>query len=346
MTSGGALNTRQTYYPYGAKRPFDGSALPTDYTFTGQKSDDSTGLMFYGARYYDTTLGRFTQADTIVPGAFNPQALNRYAYGLNNPVRYTDPTGHYACDDTDCTPGDVNGTGNGTRQDQPNPPTVPAPTDNGNNQNPDVDAGGSCWPRCNRDDMADAQAQEESNLPSRPEVARGTPGNICMRCQIYGNIYSDMGPILEPDGSGGGGAGGIGGIGAVYAIVNAITQGVQAVQSRALTIAPQQIIVRAGEFVNRTYDSRWFPGAQGISGPLGRSFSPGSGVPTTAAEAIIERGLGIWSANNSQVAVVYKVVQDIPALSRTSLFGKAPEVLIDPQFFQNLQKVIEYPLVP
>ncbi len=34
MTSGGALNTRQTYYPYGAKRVFDGSALPTDYTFT------------------------------------------------------------------------------------------------------------------------------------------------------------------------------------------------------------------------------------------------------------------------------------------------------------------------
>jgi hypothetical protein len=31
-----------------------------------------------------------------VPLPGNPQALNRYAYGLNNPVKYNDPTGHYA----------------------------------------------------------------------------------------------------------------------------------------------------------------------------------------------------------------------------------------------------------
>ena len=39
-------------------------------------------------------IGRFVSADSIVPGAANPQAWNRYAYTLNNPVRYTDPTGH------------------------------------------------------------------------------------------------------------------------------------------------------------------------------------------------------------------------------------------------------------
>ncbi len=33
-------------------------------------------------------------ADTVVPGAGNPQALNRYTYVLNNPLKYTDPTGH------------------------------------------------------------------------------------------------------------------------------------------------------------------------------------------------------------------------------------------------------------
>jgi len=32
-------------------------------------------------------------ADTIVPYIFNPQSLNRYAYVLNNPLRYTDPDG-------------------------------------------------------------------------------------------------------------------------------------------------------------------------------------------------------------------------------------------------------------
>jgi hypothetical protein len=38
-------------------------------------------------------LGRFIQPDTIVPGASNTQALNRYSYVLNNPMKYTDPTG-------------------------------------------------------------------------------------------------------------------------------------------------------------------------------------------------------------------------------------------------------------
>ena len=94
MTTSGTLNTRQTYFPYGAKRTTEGSPLPMDYTFTGQKSDDSTGLMFYNARYYDTTLGRFTQADTIVPSPMNPQSLNRYGYVRNNPINLTDPTGH------------------------------------------------------------------------------------------------------------------------------------------------------------------------------------------------------------------------------------------------------------
>ena len=44
-------------------------------------------------------LGRFISADTLVPGAGNPQAFNRYAYGLNNPVKYTDPSGHYVYED-------------------------------------------------------------------------------------------------------------------------------------------------------------------------------------------------------------------------------------------------------
>jgi len=50
--------------------------------------------MDYRARWYDPKLGRFIQADTLVPGAGHPQALNRYAYVTNNPVKYTDPTGH------------------------------------------------------------------------------------------------------------------------------------------------------------------------------------------------------------------------------------------------------------
>ncbi|WP_156161252.1 hypothetical protein [Methanosarcina sp. 1.H.A.2.2] len=31
----------------------------------------------------------------MLPDPYNPQALNRYSYALNNPVKYTDPSGHY-----------------------------------------------------------------------------------------------------------------------------------------------------------------------------------------------------------------------------------------------------------
>ena len=55
------------------------------------------GLMFYNARWYDPYLNRWTQPDTIVPDPGNPQDWDRYSYALNNPVRYSDPSGHASC---------------------------------------------------------------------------------------------------------------------------------------------------------------------------------------------------------------------------------------------------------
>ncbi len=46
----------------------------------------------------DPWIGRFIQPDSIVPNPANPQALNRYSYVYNNPMRYTDPTGHCQVD--------------------------------------------------------------------------------------------------------------------------------------------------------------------------------------------------------------------------------------------------------
>ena len=68
-----------------------------DYTFTGQRSymdDPSTSgvegcsLMDYNARWYDPSLGRFTQANTIVPGGV--QGLDRYADVNTAPTWFTD----------------------------------------------------------------------------------------------------------------------------------------------------------------------------------------------------------------------------------------------------------------
>lgn len=68
----------------------------TKYGYTGQYSYVSDfGLHFYNARWYDSSLGRFAQADTIVPSG--GQGLDRYAYTFNNPIAYNDPSGHKPC---------------------------------------------------------------------------------------------------------------------------------------------------------------------------------------------------------------------------------------------------------
>ncbi len=97
--------------------------------FTGQRLD-TTGLYYYGARYYDPTIGRFISPDTFtqwssgldvvshaltvnaIPAGLgtvrapqgnypkitlqvprNPQGFNRYSYVINNPLTYDDPYG-------------------------------------------------------------------------------------------------------------------------------------------------------------------------------------------------------------------------------------------------------------
>jgi len=52
------------------------------------------GLLFYNARWYDPALGRFTQADILIPQPGNPASWDRYAYVLNSPVDLADPSGH------------------------------------------------------------------------------------------------------------------------------------------------------------------------------------------------------------------------------------------------------------
>jgi RHS repeat-associated protein len=90
----GATTNDVRYFAYGGQRSGNVLNLPTDHTFTGQRRDGDTGLLFYNARWYDPAVGRFLQADTIVPEPGDPQSLNRYAYTRNNPLSRVDPSGH------------------------------------------------------------------------------------------------------------------------------------------------------------------------------------------------------------------------------------------------------------
>ena len=109
--STGAQVQLSEYKPFGELSRNQGlspqGTVPNKYLFTG-KELDSTGLYYYGARYYDAKIGRFITADPIdysdvgirLAGGKdlktflkNPQNLNRYTYCLNNPLRYIDPDG-------------------------------------------------------------------------------------------------------------------------------------------------------------------------------------------------------------------------------------------------------------
>lgn len=70
----------------------------THYRFTGQYLDDSTGLYYYGARYYDPDLGRFISPDPLYLAdpercTGNPISCSLFAYANNNPMSFIDPTG-------------------------------------------------------------------------------------------------------------------------------------------------------------------------------------------------------------------------------------------------------------
>lgn len=93
----GLVALRRDYDPYGNVLSSAGTA-GTAYGFTGEWTDN-TGLVFLRARYYAPGVGRFISADTIGVRTMTPEASHRYVYGVNNPVRYVDPTGHFEEDE-------------------------------------------------------------------------------------------------------------------------------------------------------------------------------------------------------------------------------------------------------
>ena len=95
----GAVAQRLSYDAWGKRRNANGTdaasiTAQTTRGYTRHEHDDEIKLINMNAREYDPLLGRFISPDTIVQFPHSSQGLNRYAYVNNNPLSYTDPTGH------------------------------------------------------------------------------------------------------------------------------------------------------------------------------------------------------------------------------------------------------------
>ena len=92
----GGIVEESDFYPFGGERVIV-DTLDNNYKFTGHERDMESSLDYMKARHFSFSLGRFPQPDSFAFSDLgNPQSLNLYAYVLNNPLRYSDPSGHAA----------------------------------------------------------------------------------------------------------------------------------------------------------------------------------------------------------------------------------------------------------
>ncbi len=101
--SDGTTVWESDYYPFGELYRNTNNQKPNNRRLIGKEKDQETGLTYFGARYYDEALARFGSVDpwtsqTDYAYLTNPQRLNRYVYGMNNPYRYVDPDGRMSKD--------------------------------------------------------------------------------------------------------------------------------------------------------------------------------------------------------------------------------------------------------
>jgi len=95
--SNGTLVSTYQYDPYGNLTSSTGS-VTNPWRFAGGYFDSSTGLYKFGARYYDPTIGRWTQQDLLRGSLSDPTSLNRYVYAGDDPVNLVDPSGTFTLD--------------------------------------------------------------------------------------------------------------------------------------------------------------------------------------------------------------------------------------------------------
>jgi len=88
----GAELWHESYDPFGSRQLEQPAGQGNDLWFAG-KPQDSSGLSYFGARFYDPTIGRFISRDPVEFRQDNTMSFNRYVYANNNPYRFVDPNG-------------------------------------------------------------------------------------------------------------------------------------------------------------------------------------------------------------------------------------------------------------
>ena len=91
----GDIAAAYEYDEFGETEELTGADFDNELGYTGQIWDRETGLYYCNARYYDPAYGRFLTQDTYRGEQTDPQTLHLYTYCANDPVNYTDPSGHW-----------------------------------------------------------------------------------------------------------------------------------------------------------------------------------------------------------------------------------------------------------
>ncbi len=88
----GQVMWREAYSPFGERIKYEDNGQ-NKLWFTGKPHDETTGLTYFGARWYDPVVGRFMAVDPVSFRENSIYSFNRYAYANNNPYKYVDPDG-------------------------------------------------------------------------------------------------------------------------------------------------------------------------------------------------------------------------------------------------------------
>ena len=90
----GSVDATYQYTDFGETTIHGDDQAKNEVCYTGGIYDQSTGLYYLNARYYDPEDGRFMTEDSYRGEIMNPETGHLYVYCANNPVNYVDPSGH------------------------------------------------------------------------------------------------------------------------------------------------------------------------------------------------------------------------------------------------------------